>query len=200
MDVGAITNSSTDINSLMMNSVNNLNSKGNGYDPSNQTANYAKKGEPMYMADMDSDSDGVVSLDEFREYCKSKNISTRDMVKMSKLASAYRTMQAEDEAIDYISKLIPNVFPKLKQAENHSLHENQNDNKYNISSSENDKYVNYEDYMKYCEQNAVSEQFQTNAKAEESDNGTIKITHAGKAINSYRSSNATLKSTFAKTV
>ena len=26
---------------------------------------YAKKGEPMYMAEMDSDGDGVVSLDEF---------------------------------------------------------------------------------------------------------------------------------------
>jgi hypothetical protein len=48
----------------------------------NNSPYYAKKGEPMYQKNMDSDDDGVISFDEFREYCKSNGISTSDMKKM----------------------------------------------------------------------------------------------------------------------
>lgn len=201
MDISAVSNNSIDIASLI-NGASEISRKSKGYDPTTQTADYAKKGEPMYMADMDSDSDGTVTLDEFRDYCKSKNIKTRDMIKMSKLASAYRTMEAENQTIDYISKLIPNVFPKLKQADSDSGHIKQNENKYNLSTdADNDKKVSYKDYLEYCEQNAIPQALKSNAKTEETDNGKIKITHYGKAMNSYRNNNSSaLKSTFEEVV
>ena len=46
---------------------NNLNF--NNHKTNNNAAYYAKKGEPMYMKEMDADEDGVVSFEEFRNYC-----------------------------------------------------------------------------------------------------------------------------------
>ena len=100
MDVSTISNNSLDIQSILLNDSYKISNSNN---VKNQTANYAQKGEPMYMAEMDSDEDGTITLDEYRDYCKSNGINTRDMIKMSKLAASYRTMKAEDEAINYIS-------------------------------------------------------------------------------------------------
>ena len=183
MDVGTVTNNSSDINSLIINEMNAAGRKDKGYDPTNQTAEYAKKGEPMYMEEMDSDGDGVVSLDEFRDYCKSKNISTKKMIQMSQMASTYRTMQAENQTIDYISKLIPNTAPKVKQADSNQSHTN---NKFNISNDpNNDKNVSYKEYMAYCEQNTVRHELKSNVKTEETDDGALKIKNSAKSINSY---------------
>ncbi len=198
MELSAISNNSLDIESL----INGTNRTNNGNNIKTQTAEYAKKGEPMYMADMDSDEDGTVTLDEYREYCKSKGINTKDMMKMSQLASAYRTMKAENEAIDYISKLKPNVFPKLKQANSESNHVKNNDNKFNISADANsEKKVSYKDYMEFCEQNSKVSEIKSNTKIEETDNGKFKISNAGKALKSYNTSEKhALKSTFEKEV
>lgn len=202
MDLGAISGSSLDINTLLTNSLNKTELSGKGYDPTNKTAIYAQKGEPMYMADMDSDEDGTVTLDEFKDYCKSKNINTREMVKMSKLASAYRTLKSENEAIDYISKLIPNVFPKVKQADSNSAFKTQSENKYNISTdADSSKKVSYKDYLEYCEQNAVPQKIQDGAKLEETNDGSIKITHTNKAVNIYKTNAANkLQNTFEEVV
>ena len=48
----------------------------------NNTAYYAKKGEPMYVKEMDADEDGIVSFDEFKDYCQANGISSKEMVRM----------------------------------------------------------------------------------------------------------------------
>ena len=103
------------------------------------------------------------------------------------MAAAYRTMKAENEAIDYISKLIPNIHPNVKQA----------DNKFNISNdTNNDKKVNYNDYMEYCKHNVTPYEFKSDTKVEELDDGNLKITNSGKAIESYgKNETRALKST-----
>ena len=61
----------------------------------NNSAYYAKKGEPMYLKEMDADEDGIVSFDEFKDYCKEQWISAKEMVKMVEMANSYRTMQSQ---------------------------------------------------------------------------------------------------------
>ena len=188
MEVGAISNNSLDIQALLSGPTTTAKIS-NGYDVNNKTAEYARKGEPMYMADMDKDGDGIVTLDEFKDYCKDKGINSRDMVKMSQMASAYRTMQAENSAIDYISKLIPNVLPNIKEANQNSANVKNDGNKFNISTDETqDKMVSYAEYMAYCEQNAASHDVKAVAKAEETEDGNLKIKNYGKAVNAYKKS------------
>lgn len=194
MDVSAISNNSLDIQSILLNSTNVQNRTNNVNDAKTQTAEYAKKGEPMYMAEMDTDEDGVVSLDEFRDYCKSKGISTKSMIKMSQMASTYRTMKAEDEAINYISKLIPNVGPKLKQIDSNTSN---NNNKFNISNDiNNEKNVSYKEYMEYCQENAASHESKAYAKVEENNGISLKISNYGKAFQSYENNKQSLLNTF----
>ena len=186
MEVTAANNNILDIQSLLLNGTNKINRANNGADP--KTAQYAQKGEPMYIKDMDTDGDGTVTLDEFREYCKSKGINSREMVKMSNMASLYRTMKAETETIDYISKLIPNVFPKLKEANSESPHLRQEENKYNISDDKNyENKVNYNKYIEYCQANSPSQELKTSTKYEEKD-GYLSISNSGKALNIYKNS------------
>ncbi len=201
MDVSTISNNSLDIQSLLISETKGVQA-GKGSNVPTQTAEYAKKGEPMYMSEMDTDGDGTVTLDEYKDYCKSKGISTREMVKMSKLAASYRTMKAENETIDYISKLIPNVHPNLKQAEPNSAQTNHTNNRYNISNDTNqNKKVSYNEYMDYCNKNAVTQELKANTKFEEDNNGKLIISNSGKSVETYKNSDATyLKSTFEELV
>ena len=64
----------------------------------NNTAYYAKKGEPMYVKEMDADEDGIVSFEEFKDYCQANGISSKEMVRMVEMANSYRTMQAQKKA------------------------------------------------------------------------------------------------------
>ena len=179
MDVSTISNNSLDIQSILLNDSYKISNSNN---VKNQTANYAQKGEPMYMAEMDSDEDGTITLDEYRDYCKSNGINTRDMIKMSKLAASYRTMKAEDEAINYISKLIPNLHPNLKQADSITPAYSKNSEiKFN---SENNN-ISYKEYISFCEQNKSSEKPKAYTTAEKDDDGNLKLTNSGKAIKSY---------------
>ena len=199
MELSSI-NNALDIQSLLLNSTNRIN-RVNNY-AANQTANYSQKGEPMYMADMDTDEDGTVTLDEFREYCKTNGINSNEMVKMSKMASFYRTMKAEEETINNISKLIPNISPKFKETKFDPQHFKQEDNKYNISNDGNsENKVDYEKYLEYCRSNATSQELKANTKYEETGEGHLKISNSGKALNLYKNSeNYAVKSTFEDSV
>ena len=201
MDVSGISNNSLDIQSLLMSETKGVQA-GKGSNVQTQTAEFAKKGEPIYMSDMGTDGDGTVTLDEYKDYCKSKGISTREMVKMSKLAASYRTMKAENETIDYISKLIPNVHPNVKQTDSNSAYTNHTDNRYNVSNDTNqNKKVSYNEYMDYCKQNAVSQELKANTKVEEDENGKLKISSSGKSIEAYKNHDVSyLKSTFEELV
>lgn len=200
MNLNDISANSLDIQSLLINGANGLNRATNYGDT--QTANYAQKGEPMYMAEMDSDEDGTVTLDEFKDYCKDKGIGTRQVVKMSQYASMYRIMKAENEAIDYISKLIPNVHPNLKEANSGSDYLKGSEDQYNISNDANQpNVVKYDEYMKYCEQNTAPQEFKANTAVEETDDGSLKITNFGKVFDLYgKSEDTSLNSTFEKVV
>ena len=188
MEVSGVTNYSMDIQSLILNQTKGATSFNNN--DVNKTAYYAKKGEPMYMDEMDSDGDGVVSIDEFKEYCQSKGMSSREMVKMAELASSYRTMKAENEAIDYVSKLLPNVFPKLKQVEtnNEAVYAKRGDGKYDINS---DSKITYKEYMEYCQEHAKTNEAQTSSTEK-----SFETKNAEKAIEAYSEGDAEAPESF----
>ena len=48
----------------------------NNYAQTNKPAVYAKDGEPQYDEAMDYDGDGVVTMEEYQQYCEENNIST----------------------------------------------------------------------------------------------------------------------------
>ena len=119
---------------------------------------------------------------------------------MSQYAAAFRTMQAEYEAIDYISKLIPNVHPNLRESGSESANLKGSENQYNISNGIDDT-VSYDKYIEYCEQNVVPQELKSNTRVEEDDNGNLEITNFGKAIESYKQNeNYSVLSTFEEVV
>ena len=52
----------------------------NNHAQSNKPAVYAKDGEPRYDEAMDYDGDGVVTMEEYQQYCEENNISTDEQV------------------------------------------------------------------------------------------------------------------------
>lgn len=61
---------------------------------------YARKGEPTYVAQMDSDEDGTITFDEFREYCKENELSSDEVLKLLEARNAWKLLQAKKEAQD----------------------------------------------------------------------------------------------------
>ncbi len=55
-------------------------SNNNGTAQNNKPAVYAKEGEPRYNEDMDLDGDGVVTMEEYQQYCEENNISTDEQI------------------------------------------------------------------------------------------------------------------------
>ena len=85
---------------------------------------YAKEGEPMYQEDMDSDKDGIVSFDEFKEYCQSNNISSKDVSDMIEMRMAYRMSQYASDALKKAD------FEKLKTGSLDLIYANDGDGNY----------------------------------------------------------------------
>ncbi len=53
---------------------------GNNNVQNNKPAVYAKDGDPRYDEAMDYDGDGVVTMEEYQQYCEENNISTDEQV------------------------------------------------------------------------------------------------------------------------
>lgn len=160
-------------------------SGGSSVSKDNNTAYYAKKGEPMYMKEMDSDEDGVVTFDEFKEYCEANGISTDDMIRMAEMASSYRTMQAEQKA----EKTAPvnTTSPQIKEVEtDEAVYARRGDEKYDEAMDKNsDDKVTYKEYIEYCQENSKPQEQKANTKVQETGDGEFKTTSSGKAVNAY---------------
>ncbi len=168
----------------------------------NNSAYYAKKGEPMYMKEMDADEDGVVSFDEFRDYCKENDISPKQMVKMVEQANNYRTLQANEKASENISKNLINhqtdsksnsITPiDVKPTDGSSnVYAKRGDSKYDEAMDANsDDKVTYKEYIDYCKEHAKTKEQKSDTKVEQSDDGTFKTSSASKAAAAYAKSEA----------
>ena len=193
MDLSQISISSNSNNSFGL-QTNFLNKKPAGLNfgmktNNNNTAYYAKKGEPMYMEEMDSDEDGIVSFDEFKDYCQANGISSKEMTKMAQLASSYRTMQAQKKAEKEIKENLSDEKNTIKEIESEAVYAKRGDGKYDEAMDiNNDDKVSYKEYIEYCKEHSQPQEQKSDTKAEITEDGEFKITSTGKAINSYAQS------------
>ena len=160
-----------------------------GMKTNNNSAYYAKKGEPMYMKEMDADEDGIISFDEFKDYCQANDISPREMKKMVQIANSYRTMQAQNKAEKSIEK--QGKFenqPEIKEVESEAIYAKRGDGKYDETmDTNNDDKVSYKEYIEYCKEHSQHQEQKSDTKVNESD-GDLETIKTEKAINSYAQS------------
>lgn len=175
--------SSYELQSTLLNNLSGGSSVGKG---SNTNAYYAKKGEPMYMKEMDSDEDGVVTFDEFKDYCQANGISTKEMIQMAELASSYRTMQAEKKAEQSINEQKGSANVQTVEMSDDAVYARRGDGKYDEAMDTNsDDKVTYKEYMEYCQENSKPQEQKANTKVQETDDGEFKTTSSGKALSTY---------------
>ena len=138
---------------------------------------YAKKGEPMYQEAMDSDNDGIVTFEEFKTYCKENNISSKDISDMIDMRTAYRMLQNKEA--DSENKELPIGNLDLIYAKD-------GDKNYNADIDTNkDKRVSYNEYLRYCEQNARMEAKNSDTKIVEDDKSKFMTRSFGHISNAY---------------
>lgn len=141
---------------------------------------YAKKGEPMYQEDMDSDGDGIVTFDDFREYCKVNDISSKDVSDMIDIRMAYRMSQY---AADVLKKADLN---KLSTGNLDLIYATDGDGNYDAEIDSNkDSKISYTEYLRYCEQNARMEAKNSDTKVVEDDKNKFMTVSFGHASNAY---------------
>ena len=111
---------------------------------------YAKKGEAIYQKDMDSDEDGVVTFDEFKDYCEQNNIPKEKINEMVKNWVALRSIQGMKKDSDENN---------LKEF----LYSQKGDYKYEEKMDVNsDNKVTYQEYMQYCKDHAKIQESKSN--------------------------------------
>ena len=141
---------------------------------------YAKKGEPMYQEDMDSDGDGIVSYDEFKNYCKENNMSSKDIADMIDMRMAYRMSQYAEETIKQTN------FAELKTGSLDLIYANDGDSNYDAKIDSNkDSIVSYSEYLRYCEQNARMEAKNSDTKIVEDNKSKFMTVSFGHVSNAY---------------
>ena len=147
-------------------------------------AYYAKRGESIYQRDMDLDKDGVISFDEFHEYCRSNNADVQQLLKSW---VTYRTTKGIDETSQEDEK----KEKEEKQEEDISaVYARKGDNKYDsVMDSNEDGKITYKEYLEYCRQHAKEEKKDSNAKIEDQD-GKIEIKNSIQAIDAYTKTEA----------
>ena len=147
----------------------------------NNSAYYAKKGEPMYIKEMDADEDGIVSFDEFKSYCDEKGISVKDRIKMAEMATSYRLRQAQEKASDNV-KEGKTSNNSVSNAE--VVYAKRGDSKYDeVMDINNDDKITYKEYIEYCQEHSKSPKNKTEGDTEASeesasDSGTRKAIEA----------------------
>lgn len=150
----------------------------------NSSVYYAKKGEPMYMKEMDADEDGIVSFEEFKDYCDENGISVKDRIRMTQLASSYRIMQSQKKASKNIQKDQETENKSIVNAE--AVYAKRGDSKYDeVMDTNNDDKITFKEYIEYCKEHSKPQEEKSNTKVEETEEGNFKTTSSGKAIKAY---------------
>lgn len=169
----------------------NSNSRTNGL----SDAYFAKKGEPMYMQEMDADEDGIVSFDEFKDYCKENGISSKQMAKMVQMGNSYRELmnqiQGNNKKSNIVNVQVGDLLEKINSKNDDKIYAVRGDDKYDeaIDTNADDK-ITYKEYVDYCVEHAKTNEQKSNTRVEQTENGVFKTSSYGKAINAYARSEA----------
>ena len=150
----------------------------------NSSSYYAKKGDPIYQKSMDADEDGIVSFDEFREYCKTNGISSEEMKQMMETRMSYKMMQEFNENTKNSEKNSEKQDIKIGDLD--IIYAKNGDDKFDDKMDSNgDSKISYKEYLRYCEQNAKTEQIYNNTKIIEDSKTKFMTLSYGKVSNAY---------------
>lgn len=168
-----------DVNGLMLNSqimkstftpASSFNSKAKG-------AVYAEKGQPMYQKDMDKDEDGIITLQEFNDYCDENDISYAQRKQMLENRLQYQLNTEHAEASAKIREIKP---------ETEEVYAEEGEECYDEAMDEDgDGKVTYEEYLKYCEEHAEEFPKESGNAVIENDKEEVKIKDSAKAVSRY---------------
>lgn len=181
-----------ELNTLNQNGYNNFNASaylksalGTQFgENSSSNIYYAKKGEPTYQVSMDTDEDGIVTFDEFRNYCKDNDISANEMKKMLELRTAYQLSKSSTDPVNKVENI--DEKDKYKFGSLDLIYAEKNDSIYDESmDSDKDSKISYREYLKYCEQNARTEAKNSDTKIRENDKSKFMTVSYGRISNAY---------------
>lgn len=135
-----------------------------------------KKGSTGYMTDVDFDEDGKITLEELNKYCDENGVSEKVKIE---LMTTMEFSKVKDSLIDKnVESSIKNPTDSKIQGEESSVYAKKGDDKYNEAMDSNkDRVVTYEEYVKYC-----MEQAGKNEKNSSTENS--KYSNKGKSIQS----------------
>ena len=159
----------------------------NGFNAVNQTgfakpqssAVYAEKGDVIYQKDMDKDDDGVITFQEFTDYCDENDISYAERKQM--LQNRLELQLHKDRA---------RVSAEIKKIESdkNALYAKEGDEKYDKEmDKDGDGKVTYDEYMRYCQEQEEAQENKQPEKAEleKKEDDKVVVKNEGKAINKY---------------
>jgi len=152
---------------------------------------YATKGEPTYMKDMDTDNDGNITMDEFREYCKANDISTNEMKNMLELRMAYKMSQDITNQINNLQNEQKNDKKSIGNLD--LIYAEKNDSKYDENmDTDGDSKISYKEYLRYCEQNSKTATQHYDTKIKENSKSKFMTVSYGKVSNAYNKTDVEL--------
>ena len=141
------------------------------------------------MKEMDADEDGIVSLDEFKDYCKDKGISDKEMTKMIQMVNSYRELMSQTGTNDKktpINNITGDLLEKINSKNNDKIYAVRGDDNYDEAIDANgDDKITYKEYIDYCVEHVKTNEQKTNTKVEQTEDGGFKTTSYGKAVNAY---------------
>ncbi|MCM1004614.1 MAG: hypothetical protein NC408_09795 [Candidatus Gastranaerophilales bacterium] len=166
------------VNSLdlsLIQSLSNLTSTSVG---KNDSVVYARKGEPMYQKEMDADEDGVITFQEFNDYCDENDISYSQRSEILQNRLQFQLHSDRAKSSEQIRQI---------ESKGEAVYAEEGDDKYSEEIDANsDGKITYDEYMKYCEEQEKAQTNQQPQKAELSkDDEKIVVKNEGKAINQY---------------
>ena len=101
----------------------------------------ANKGETGYLHEMDIDYNGIVTLDEFNQYCEEKGVDGKEKMK---LFQTIMLKGADEKSTEQNKK-------SSETEEKNNIYAQKGEDKYNEDMDINkDSIVTYDEYLKYC--------------------------------------------------
>lgn len=155
---------------------------------SNNTNNaiYAEKGEPIYQKEMDLDEDGIITLEEFRDYCQENNISVAKQREMLQNRLTFQLHRDRTKSSAEIREIKPET-DKIYAKEHDANYDEEID-------ADNDGKITYDEYLKYCKENEEkvgdekpASKIEIKKENDNSEDGDEKIViqNVSKALNKY---------------
>lgn len=137
------------------------------FEKNNSNFNHAKKiilankGETGYMPAFDIDNDGIITLDEFNQYCSENGISEEEKLKLISLMTN--------------SKVSEKLSKNDDKKENERIYARKGEEKYVEEMDENkNSIITYEEYIEYCKK-------RTNQETDKNESISLKFKEAIKA-------------------